>query len=139
MIRFEKVSRLWTWWNFLKYYKSKYRHICCFIMVKFIIFPQLEDLAPYGGQSSSSCGGLVVFGHQMGFLWAPWLVKFKFGALHTPPSSSCGELKAFIHLIGALQASRLVNLWVKSFLAFSHQIGPWRPHDWFNCESTCLS
>ena len=59
-------------------------------------------MAPYGGQTSSSCGGLVVFGHQMGALWAPWLEKMKFGALCTPPSSSCGGLVAFSHLIGAL-------------------------------------
>ena len=32
----------------------------------------LEGLAPYGGQTSSSCGGLVAFGHQMGALRAPW-------------------------------------------------------------------
>ena len=31
----------------------------------------LEGLAPCGGQTSSSCGGLVAFGHQMGVLWAP--------------------------------------------------------------------
>ena len=31
----------------------------------------LEDLAPYGGQTSSSCGGLVAFGHQMGAPQAP--------------------------------------------------------------------
>ena len=62
----------------------------------------LECLAPYGGQTSSSCGGLVAFGHQMGALWAPWLVKLKFGALCTPPSSSCGGLMAFVHLIWAM-------------------------------------
>ena len=60
---------------------------------------KLEDLAPYGGQPSSSCGGLVAFGHQMGALQAPWLVKLKFGALPAPPSSSCGGLMAFVHLI----------------------------------------
>ena len=32
----------------------------------------LEGLAPYGDQTSSSCGGLVAFGHQMGALRAPW-------------------------------------------------------------------
>ena len=32
---------------------------------------ELEGLAPYGGQTSSSCGGLVAFGHQMGALQAP--------------------------------------------------------------------
>ena len=37
-------------------------------------------------------GGLVAFSHQMGALWAPWLVKLKFGALGTPLSSSCGGL-----------------------------------------------
>ena len=26
----------------------------------------IEGLAPYGGKNSSSCGGLVAFGHQMG-------------------------------------------------------------------------
>ena len=31
----------------------------------------LEGLAPYGGQTSSSCGGLVAFSHQLGALWAP--------------------------------------------------------------------
>ena len=62
-------------------------------------FIQLEDLAPYGGQTSSSCGGLVAFGHQMGALRAPWLVKMKLGALYAPPSSSFGGLMAFVHLI----------------------------------------
>ena len=37
-----------------------------------LIYKILEDLAPYGGQTSSSCGGLVAFGHQMGALRAPW-------------------------------------------------------------------
>ena len=37
----------------------------------------IEDLAPYGGQTSSSCGGLVAFGHQMGALLAP-LDKYKY-------------------------------------------------------------
>ena len=64
--------------------------------VKFNI---LEVLAPYGSQISSSCRGLVAFGHQMGALWALWLVKLKFGALRAPPSSSCGGLMAFVHLI----------------------------------------
>ena len=41
---------------------------------------QLEGLAPYRGQTSSSCGGLVAFGHQMGALWAPWLVKLIYSA-----------------------------------------------------------
>ena len=36
------------------------------------LFSTLEGLAPYWGQTSSSCGGLVAFGHQMGALWAPW-------------------------------------------------------------------
>ena len=60
---------------------------------------KLEGLAPYGDQPSSSCGGLVAFGHQIGALWAPWLVKLKFGALCAPPSSSFGGLMAFVHLI----------------------------------------
>ena len=66
------------------------------------IFNKLEGLAPYGGQTSSSCGGLVAFGHQMGALQAPWLVKLKFGALCAPPSSSCGGLMAFVHIIWAM-------------------------------------
>ena len=41
----------------------------------------------------------MAFGHQMEALWAPWLVKLKFEALHAPPSSSCGGLMAFVHLI----------------------------------------
>ena len=41
----------------------------------------------------------MAFGHQMGALRAPWLVKLKFGVLHAPPSSSCGGLTAFVHLI----------------------------------------
>ena len=61
----------------------------------------LEGLAPYGGQTFSSCRGLVVFGHKMGALRAPWLVKLKFGVLCTPPSSSCGGLVAFSHQMGA--------------------------------------
>ena len=36
--------------------------------VKFNI---LEVLAPYGSQISSSCRGLVAFGHHMGALQAP--------------------------------------------------------------------
>ena len=66
---------------------------------KFDILKKLEDLASYGDQTSSSCGGLVAFSHQMGALWAPWLVKMKFGALGAPPSSSFGGLMAFVHLI----------------------------------------
>ena len=58
-------------------------------------FQKLGGLAPYGGQTSSSCRGLVAFGHQMGALQAPWLVKLKFGALRTPPSSFWGGLMAF--------------------------------------------
>ena len=38
----------------------------------FVFFAKLEGFAPYGGQTSSSCRGLVAFGHQMGALWAPW-------------------------------------------------------------------
>ena len=68
----------------------------------FCFINKLEGLAPYGGQTSSSCGRLVAFGHQMGALRAPWLVKLKFGALCTPPSSSCGGLMAFFHLIWAM-------------------------------------
>ena len=64
----------------------------------------LEGLAPYGGQTSSSCGGLVAFGHQMGALWAPWLLKLKFGALHATPSISCEGLVAFGHQMWALWA-----------------------------------
>ena len=64
----------------------------------------IEGLAPYGGETSSSCGGLVAFGQQMGALRAPWLVKLKFGALWAPPSSSCEGLVPFGHLIGALWA-----------------------------------
>ena len=45
------------------------------------------------------CRGLVAFVHQVGALQAPWLVKLKFGVLHSPPSSSCGGLMAFVHLI----------------------------------------
>ena len=71
--------------------------LTCFVL-------RLEGLAPYGGQTSSSCGGLVAFGHQIGALHASWLVKLKFGVLHTHPSSSCRGLLAFGHLIGALQA-----------------------------------
>ena len=55
-------------------------------------------MAPYGGQTSSSCGGLVAFGHQMGALGAPWLVKLKFGVLCAPPSSFLGGLVIFFRL-----------------------------------------
>ena len=65
----------------------------------FYEFYRLEGLAPYGGQTSSSCRGLVAFSHQMGALWAPWLGKMKFGVLCPPPSSSFGGLMAFVHLI----------------------------------------
>ena len=41
----------------------------------------------------------MAFGHQMGALWTPWLVKLKFGVLHAPPYSSLGGLMAFVHLI----------------------------------------
>ena len=34
-------------------------------------FRILEGLVPYGGQTSSSCGGLVAFSHQLGALRAP--------------------------------------------------------------------
>ena len=44
----------------------------------------------------------MAFGHQMGALQAPWLVKLKFGVLHSPPSSSCGGLMALVHLIWAM-------------------------------------
>ena len=33
------------------------------------IFYKLEGLAPYGGQTSSSCGGLVAFNHLFGALY----------------------------------------------------------------------
>ena len=75
-----------------------------------IIYSKLEGLAPYGCQTSSSCGGLVAFDHQMGALQAPWLVKLQFGALHFPPSSSFEGLVAFGHQMGALQAPWHVKL-----------------------------
>ena len=59
-------------------------------------------VGPLRGQISSSCGELVVFGHQMGARRAPWLVKLKSGALCTPPSCSCEGLVAFGHIFGAL-------------------------------------
>ena len=65
-------------------------------------FHILEGLAPYRGQTSSSCGGLVAFGHQMGALQAPWLANLKLGALCAPRSSSCWGLMAFVHLIWAM-------------------------------------
>ena len=40
-------------------------------------FNLLEGLAPYGDQTSSSCGGLVAFSHKMGALWPP-LDKYKY-------------------------------------------------------------
>ena len=44
----------------------------------------LEVLAPYGSQISSSCRGLVAFGHPIGALWAPWMVNMKFGGAKCP-------------------------------------------------------
>ena len=41
----------------------------------------------------------MAFGHQMGALWAPWMVKMKFGVLGTPPSSLFGGLMVIVHLI----------------------------------------
>ena len=43
----------------------------------------------------------MAFGHQMVALWAPWVVKLKFGALFAPSYSSCGGLVAFGHQMGA--------------------------------------
>ena len=52
------------------------------------LFIVLEGLAPYGGQTSSSCGGLVAFGHQMGALRAPiWWPK----GPHQIPSKFCED------------------------------------------------
>ena len=82
----------------------------------------LEGSAPYGAQTSSSCGGLVAFCHQMGALWAPLLVKLKFGVIHDPPSSSFGWLEAFSHLIGALLVYGFV------FFCFIHH---WTPTESF--------
>ena len=70
----------------------------------------LEGLAPYGGQTSSSCGGMVAFGHQMGALPAPWLVQLKFRTLPTSPSSSCGGLVALGHLIGYFEKSKMAAM-----------------------------
>ena len=42
------------------------------IFLFLIHFKILERSAPYGGQTYSSCGGLVAFGHQMGALRAPF-------------------------------------------------------------------
>ena len=70
--------------------------------IKLRTFNILEGLAPYGGQTSCSCGELVAFCHQIGALRPPWLVKLKFGALCAPPSSSSGGLMAFVHLIWAM-------------------------------------
>ena len=67
------------------------------------MFDRLEDLAPYGGQTSSSCGGLVAFGHQMGALWAPWHVKLKLEALCVPPS--CDPKKS------QEKDSNIMNVW----------------------------
>ena len=41
----------------------------------------------------------MAFGHEMGALQAPWLVKLKFWVLCAPPFSSFGGLMAFVHLI----------------------------------------
>ena len=53
-----------------------------------VIFMIIEGLAPYGGQTSSSCGGLVAFGHQMGALWAPW----------TNTNTYIGQIQIQIHI-----------------------------------------
>ena len=83
-------------------YFCKTIYLFVFTSLPSLILISLEGLAPYRGQTSSSCGGLVAFGHQMGALWAPWPVKFMFWALRTPPSSSCRQLESFCHLIGDL-------------------------------------
>ena len=98
-----------------------------------LLFYLLEGSAPYGGQTSSSCGGLVAFGHQMGALRAPWLVKSKFEALCAPPTCSCRVPVTFSHLIGSLWVPRLVQFWIKRTIikkpvAFSPQpvsLGHW--------------
>ena len=42
------------------------------MLIHFFHFTNFHNLlAPYGGQNSSSCGGLVAFGYQMGALRAP--------------------------------------------------------------------
>ena len=61
----------------------------------------------------------MAFGHQMGALRAPWLVKLKFAALHAPPYSSYGGPMAFFHLIGAL--------FVYEFVCFFGFIHPGTP------------
>ena len=53
--------------------------------INILNFGILEVVAPYGGQTSSSCGGLVAFGHQMGALRAP---QGPFG----PPGGPAGPL-----------------------------------------------
>ena len=82
----------------------------------------LEGLAPYGGQISSSCRGLVAFGHQMGALRAPWLVKLKFWVLHSPPSSSCGGLMAFVHLIWAMFVYGFECFFVLSIMGLRQEV-----------------
>ena len=67
---------------------------CCFYITR--------RFGPLWGQTSSSCGGVVAFGQQMGAHRPPWLVKLRFGALHAPPYSSCGGLMAFVHGTGAM-------------------------------------
>ena len=69
--------------------------ICIFLTRRF---------GPLWGPPSSSCGGLVAFGHQMEALWPPWLMKLKFGKLCAPPSSSCRGQVAFSDLVEVLWA-----------------------------------
>ena len=52
-------------------YMYVYIYICIYIGVYMFIYNLLENLAPYGGQTSSSCRGLVAFVHQLGALQAP--------------------------------------------------------------------
>ena len=80
----------------------------------------------------------MAFGLKMVALWAPWLVKLKFGALRTPPSNSFGGLMAFGHQMGGLQAPWRVTLKFGTLLtppssscgglvAFCHLGGPFGP------------
>ena len=64
----------------------------------------------------------MAFGHQMGALQAPWLVKLKFGALCTPHSSSCGGLVAFVHLIWDMFVYVLGCFFVLFIMGHTHEV-----------------
>ena len=68
----------------------------------------LEGLGPYGGQTSSSCGGLMAFGHLIGALFVYGFICFFCFIHHGTPIGSFTE--SFVKILPDLAEIRIRKL-----------------------------